>query len=36
MLEVDENLLCKFHIIAPKSETNSKKKKKEHINKFID
>ena len=33
MLEVDENLLCRFHIIAPKSEV--KKKKKEHINKLI-
>ena len=32
MLEVDENLLCRFHIIAPKSEV---KKKKEHINKLI-
>ena len=35
MLEVDENLLCKFHIIAPKSDTKVKKKKKEHINKLI-
>ena len=34
ILEIDEDLLCRFHIISPKSETKTKKKK-EHIKKLI-